>query len=164
MPQLDAASFPPQLVWLAITFLVLYLVMARVALPRVAEILEARQNRIAGDLNTAAKLKDEAEAVLKEYDRRLAEARVQSQALIREAVDRMAAEAAEREGVLAKRLEVEIKAAEARIADARKAALASIRTVAAEAAQAAVHRLIGGTVDAASAERAVGAAMQERRA
>ena len=57
MPQFDPTSFPPQVVWLAIAFVVLYLLMSKLALPRVAEVLQMRADRIQSDLDKAASLK-----------------------------------------------------------------------------------------------------------
>src|SRR5262249_41002837 len=73
MPQLDISTFTPQLVWLAVWFLVLYLLMAKLGLPRVAAAMEARRQRREGDLARAAQLKAEAEAANAAYQRTLAE-------------------------------------------------------------------------------------------
>ncbi|MBM3518788.1 MAG: F0F1 ATP synthase subunit B', partial [Alphaproteobacteria bacterium] len=64
MPQMEFATYAPQLIWLLITFVVLYLLMARVALPRIAGALEARRERIAEDLERAEAFKKSAEAAL----------------------------------------------------------------------------------------------------
>src|SRR3546814_19289788 len=69
MPQLDPAFWPTQLFWLAITFIALYLVIWRIALPRIADVLEARQRKLDDDLKKAAALKDEAAAILAEYNK-----------------------------------------------------------------------------------------------
>ena len=71
MPQLEVSTFLPQLVWLAITFVLLYLLMARIGLPRVGGIIEARRRRIDDDLARAAQLKSEAEGVMAAYQRPL---------------------------------------------------------------------------------------------
>ena len=75
MPQLDYATFPPQLIWLAITFVILYVLMSRLALPKVGGIIVARRNKIDGDLEKASAMKAEAEAVIAAYERALASAR-----------------------------------------------------------------------------------------
>ncbi len=75
MPQLDPDVFLPQLVWLTITFVVLYVLMVRTALPRIAEVLEARREHITHDLDAAAALKAEADRALAEYEASIAAAR-----------------------------------------------------------------------------------------
>ncbi|HXY99215.1 MAG TPA: F0F1 ATP synthase subunit B' [Stellaceae bacterium] len=162
MPQLDFATFPPQLIWLAITFVALYLLMAKLGLPRITRALGARRERIDGDLEKAQRMKVEAEAVIAAYERALAEARQQAQITLRETTERLNADAAERQRRTAERLAAETAAAERRIAEAKAAALGNIREVAIEVARAAAARLAGGEIDGARAAEAVDAVMRER--
>ncbi|MBM3597082.1 MAG: F0F1 ATP synthase subunit B' [Alphaproteobacteria bacterium] len=162
MPQFDPTWVASQLVWLAIAFGVLYLALTRIALPRIAEVLENRHTRISADLEKAGQLKDEAAQVLAAYEKTLAEARGRAQALIRTTSDEMAAAAAGREADTARRLADQTKAAEARIAEAKQAALANLRTVAVDVASAAVERLIGTGVASGQIDAAVGAAIKDR--
>ena len=143
MPQFDATTFPSQLIWLVITFVLLYIVLSRVALPRISSVLEERQRRIGGDLEKAEELKAEAEAVLSDYDEAIAKARSRATDLIRETKDELAADSQKRQHDLAERLAQNAAAAESRIGAAREEAVGNIRQVAAEAAQAATERLIG---------------------
>ncbi len=162
MPQLNVTTFPPQLIWLAITFIVLYLLMSRLGLPRISRVLEARQDRIEGDLEKAQQMKGEAEAVIAAYERALAEARQQAQLTLKETTERLNAAAAERQRQMAEKLAAETAAAERRIAQAKTAALANIRDMAVDVARAASTRLAGGTLDGAGAAAAVDAVMRER--
>ena len=84
MPQLDPSLFATQLFWLFVTFLVLFLIAWKAALPRIADVLNARQNRIDGDLEKAQALKTEAEEVLATYERSLAGAATQAQDIHRD--------------------------------------------------------------------------------
>ena len=143
MPQFDPTSFTPQLFWLAVTFGVLFFAMWRFALPRLSNIMEARQQRIDADLDKAASVKEEADQVLAAYERAQAEARDQAAAVIKQAGDRMAAEGAARHEACKAGLAERTRAAERRIAVAKDEALANIKTVAAEAARAATAKLIG---------------------
>ena len=101
MPQLDVATFPSQLFWLAVTFVVLYILMSWIGLPRLSAAIDARRQRREDDLARAAQLKTEAEAANAAFQRTMAEARAQAQAAIKETTDRLAAEAAERQRALA---------------------------------------------------------------
>ena len=162
MPQLDLATFPSQLVWLAITFVALYLVMTLVGLPRVGGIIAKRRDRITGDLDKAQRMKAEAEAVITAYERALSEARTKAQQALRETAERLAAEAAEQQRKLAESLNAETAKAERRIADAKATALQGVRQLAAEVAQEAAGKLTGAAVEPARVNAAVDAVMRER--
>jgi F-type H+-transporting ATPase subunit b len=163
VPQLQQHyTYASQVFWLAVCFAVLLIVMWRVALPRVAAILRDRQQRIQLDLEHAERLKAEAEAVIAAYEKAMADARNKAQALHRETHDALAKEAAARLAEIGQRLKIESDAAEARIQRARNEALAGVKTVATELAEAAVKRLIGIEVPRAEAEAAAQRAAQGR--
>ncbi len=143
MPQLDFSTYLPQLFWLAVTFFVLYLLMKFVALPQVGAALAARRRKIEEDLAGAAALKSEAETVLAAYQKSLAAARGEAQALLRESAERLAAEAAERHRELAQKLALEAASAEREIAAAKERALADLASLAPELAQTVAAKLVG---------------------
>ena len=159
MPQLDPSSFSSQLVWLVITFVIFYVVMARVALPRVSEVLETRQNRIAYDLETAATLKDKADKVLAEHEASMANAHAESQSLLAQATQDWAVESARRQQEIAAKIAAQIGDAEKRIATARQAAMVKIGEIAGEVAHSATAKLIGVEPDDAAVKAALEAAL-----
>jgi len=155
MPQLDISTFTPQLVWLAIWFVVLYLLMAKLALPRIARAMEARRRRREDDLARAAQLKAEADEASAAYQKTLAEARAQAQSMIKEMSDRLAADAAARQRALAATLAEQIEAAERRIAATKEQALAEVRGIAVDVGRSIVEKLTGAVPDAAKMAAAV---------
>jgi F-type H+-transporting ATPase subunit b len=163
MPQFDPAVWVPQLVWLAITFIVLYLLMAKVALPRVGEVLEEREARINESLRKAERLKLRAEDAIAAYEKAIADVRARAAEEVRTAREQTAAESAERNARLSERLASEISAAEERIHRARTAAIAGLRDVAVTVSGAAVERLIGQRVEPKALATAVDAVLGERR-
>jgi F-type H+-transporting ATPase subunit b len=160
MPQLDPAFFGTQLFWLAVTFIVLYLLMWRVAMPRIAGVLQQREDKIQGDLETANKLKEETKSVIAAYEKALADARGEAQALARQTADAANAESSQRQHEVAGRIAAELAAAERRIAEARAAAMADIRTMAVEVAQSAFARLTGASAEQGKIAGAVDAALK----
>jgi F-type H+-transporting ATPase subunit b len=162
MPQFDVTLFPTQLVWLTITFVVLYLVVAKLAAPRIAGVLEERQERVTSDLDVAANLKQEAETVLAEYEAALAQARDHARSVLKEAAAAAARTAAEEQEKLLGELSAQARAAEQRIADAQRQAMDNVRSIASEVAEAASGRLLEGQVDSARLDAAVDAALKER--
>src|ERR1043165_5610576 len=115
-PPFESSTFASQLVSLAIAFVLLYVIVSRIAPPRVGAVIDARQNKIEGDLAEAQKLKDESEAALKAYEADLASARSKAQAIGAETREKLnAASEAERK-TLEDRLAV-------RLADAEKTIL-----------------------------------------
>ena len=159
-PPFDGAVFGGQLLWLAITFAALYIIMSRVALPRIGSILETRRTRIEGDLKEAERLRQETEKAAAAYEEALAEARNNAHVIAEETRVSIKADIdgrrADVEADLAKRL----AEAEARIATGKEAALTNVGAIAAETAQALVAR-IAGSVTAAEAKAAVAAASKE---
>ena len=162
MPQLDLSTFPSQLFWLAVIFVVLYVLMARVGLPRVGAMITLRKQKIEDDLGRAAQMKAEADAVMTAYERALADARAQAQATLKEAMDRFTAEANQRPHKAAERLAAETGVAERRISEAKAQALAGLRTVAVEVTRAATSKIAGVEVDEGRALSAVDRVMKER--
>lgn len=160
MPQFDPAVFAPQIIWLFVTFAVLFYLMWKKALPRISDILEERDHKINDNLRKAELLKEDAETAMTAYERTMAEARARAQETLREVRERNATEAAERHSSLSERLAGEIGSAEARIAEERDRALGGIRDIATEVAQDAVERLSGITVTKNAATGAVDAAMK----
>lgn len=162
MPQLDLSVFPTQLFWLAVTFAILYLLMARGTLPRIAQVLEDRQARISHDLDEAERLKAESEKIMAAYEAELAAGRAKSQSLMLEIRQNLAAAAASARAKLEVSLNDELKAAEAGILAAQQAALSQIDTAATDAAMEAITRLLGQAPDPASVSAAVKTASKER--
>ena len=154
LPQFDFAFWPGQIVWLLITFVVLYVVLARVLLPRVRTTLVDRDAKITGDMDAARRLRDEADAQARATHADLAEARARAQKTAADAKARSQAEAAARQGELETQLDAKLAAAESRIRQSREAAMAQVRGVAADTAATIAERLTGrapapGEVDAA---------------
>ena len=163
MPQLDPSLFPTQLFWLFVTFLVLFLIAWKVALPRITEVLDARQTRIDGDLEKARALKEEAEEVIATYEKTLADASLQAQDIHRQVVQTLADDRTKRQEELSRKLSAQAREAESRISGEKQRAVENIRDAALGVVQSAASRLIGVDVAEADADRAIRAAMEERR-
>ena len=142
-PPFQAEHFPSQLLWLAVSFVLLYAVVAKVALPRIGSILEQRSRRIADDLAAARRLKEQSDAAHAAYEKALADARARAQSIAGTTREQQATEAE----ATAKRLEAELhqklQAAEQSIAAKRSAAMENVGTIASDTASAIVERLIG---------------------
>jgi F-type H+-transporting ATPase subunit b len=159
-PPFQKDTFASQLVSLLIAFVALYLIVSRIALPRVGGVIDARQNAIDGDLAAAQKLKDESDAALKAYESELAAARSRAQAIGNETREKLnAASEAERK-TLEQRLAVRLAEAEKTIAATRETAMSNVRGIAAEAAAAIVQRLTGLAPDGKSVDSAVDASLK----
>ena len=146
MPQLEFHDFAPQLIWLVITFAALYFVMARVALPRIATVIEQRRDRIASDLDKAEQLKKQTEDAIAAYEQAIAEARGKAHAIAQEARDKLGAEIDEERAEVEKQIAEMTAEAETRIQASKAAALAHVNEVASDNATEIVKRLIGGAV------------------
>jgi len=146
MPQFDPSTFAPQLVWLAITFGVLYAVMARFALPKVTDALEGRKHRIEGDIAAAENMRRESEALDRTYRAKLAEARAKAAAMLKAERAKIEARLSLRSKAFAAEIAAKLAAAEQSIAAARAKGLSEAERVSDEIASAIVERLAGGGV------------------
>lgn len=164
MPQLDFANplTMAQVVWGAIIFVVMYLLLSRWALPQVSSLLEERATKIASDLEAARAAKVTADAAAAELSDATQRARAEAQAAINRAADKAKADAAAKAEELNARLDAQLEAAERRIESARASAVGAMRTVARETAETVVTRLTGMQVEPSVVDRAVGAALSAR--
>jgi len=159
-PPFQKDTFASQLVSLLIAFAALYLILSRIALPRVGSLLDERQNRIDGDLADAQRLKEESDTALKGYESELAAARARAQAIAGEARERQNAAADAERKTLEERLSVKLADAEKTIAATREAAMSNVRGIAADAAVAIVRQLTGIVPDGKSVDSAVDASLK----
>lgn len=154
-PPFESDTFASQLLWLAITFGALYFLMSRIALPRVASILEVRSDRIATDLAEAERLKQETEAAIAAYEGSLSTARNNAQKIAGETRDKVHKEADAQRKTLEDQLAARLAKAEEQIAATKTKALENVRTIAVDAASDIVAQLLGDKPDAKAVEAAV---------
>jgi len=158
-PPFDSATFPSQILWLAISFGLLYLLMSRIALPRVGSIIEARNHRLTSDIAEANRLKAESEAAAAAYEQALAEARRNAAAIAQKARDEAKADADAERGRAEGEVAEKVAAAEKAIAASKAKAMAEVGGIATDTAESIVKALTGGSVTRADIDRAVKAAL-----
>src|ERR1051326_3129184 len=142
-PPFQGETFASQLVWLAIAFVLLYALVAKLALPRVGGIFAARQERKEADVAQARRLREEADTALASYERALADAHGGGQSIASDTHTRLNVEAGARRKALEAELNAKLAEAEKQISATKQAAMANVRTIAAVAAAATAGGLIG---------------------
>jgi len=155
MPQLDPTWWGGQIVWLALIFLVLYLALSKVLLPKLGKAIDEREGKISGDIADARRLKQEAEAQAKAAEADLADARAKAQKTASDAKAKAAATAAERQHAEEAKLNARLATAEAEIRAARDQAMSNVSAIAVETAQAIVEKLTGDKVTKTAVKAAV---------
>jgi F-type H+-transporting ATPase subunit b len=159
-PPFQTETFASQLVSLAIAFGALYLIVSRIALPRVGSLLDERQKAIEGDVAEAQRMKEASDAALKAYETELASARARAQGIGAETREKLNAASEVERKRLEDRLSHKLAEAEKTIASTREAAMRNVRGIAADAAAAIVQRLTGVLPDGKSVESAVDASLK----
>ncbi|ESW93984.1 F0F1 ATP synthase subunit B [Mesorhizobium sp. C280B] len=154
-PPFNPATYPSQLVWLAITFGLFYLFLKRVVMPRVGGIIDVRNDRITQDLDHAARLKGEADAAVAAYEQELAEAKGKANAIGQQANDAAKAEAEAARKTIEAALDQKLGEAEARISSIKANAMKEVGTIAEDTASAIVEALVGGKASKAEIAAAV---------
>lgn len=157
-PPFDTTHLASTIFWLAVSFGLLYYLMSKIALPRVAEILETREGKIDGDLKAAAGMQEKARAAGESYEKLLADARAGAQATAQQARDAANAASEQKRKAVEAETQQKIAASEASIAAARDQAMSNVGEIATEAATAIVARITGVAPKADEVKRAVAAA------
>jgi len=142
-PPFDPATFPSQLLWLAITFGALYLLMSKIALPRIGSILENRKGIIDADLAAADASRQKTDAAIAAYEAALAAARSKAQGIANESREAIQADLAAKRSAVEADLSAKVSAAEARISATKTEALTHVDEIATETAQTVVTQLVG---------------------
>jgi len=158
MPQLNPLDWAPQLIWLLVTFGVLYLLMVWIALPRIGAVIETRAAHIAADLAAAEKLRRETEEAIAAYEQALAEAKQKAHAIVEEGRLKLKAETDAERAKLDKKLAAKSEEAEVRIEKAKVSAMKEVNAVASDVAADIVKKLIGTTPAKGDIDKAVTAA------
>lgn len=159
-PPFDPTYFLSHIIWLAISFGVLYWLMSKIALPRVGEILAHRSAKIAADLDEAAEIHAKVQAVAKGHEDALAESRRNAQAIAQEAHATSARETEVKRKSTEAELATRLEQAEKTITDRKTAAMSNVEALAAEAAAAIVAKLTGKSPSEAETAAAVGSALR----
>jgi F-type H+-transporting ATPase subunit b len=162
MPQLDLTTFPSQIFWLAVTFYILYRLMADKVLPRISEVLEERSDRITNDLEQAETLKKNAEEVIKAYEEELAQARSKAQAAIAQVQQEVGDYAQRRQQEESARWAERIAEAEERIAEAKTAAQGELRDMVMDVSHDLTVKLTGVVPNRTAMSQAVDSALREQ--
>ena len=143
MPQLNFSDFPPQLIWLAIVFISLYMLMSRWLVPSIGTVIDARTGRVEGDIAEAKRLKDETAKAIAGYEQALSEARSKAGAMAQGERDRLKAEIDAERAKVESQLGARLADAEAQIAAAKDTALGQVHGIAGETVETIVQELLG---------------------
>ncbi len=154
-PPFDSSHFASQILWLALTFAVFYLFLSRVVLPRIGGIIETRRDRIATDLDQAARMKQDSDDALAAYEQELADAKKKAGGIAQTAHDEAKAKSDAEQSKISAELEKKLSDAEASIAAIKDKAMKEVGTIAEDTAAEIVKKIVGGTVDKASISAAV---------
>lgn len=163
LPQLDPSTYPSQLFWLAVTFILTYVFLSKKILPDVSSVMEARSGHIRNDMETAETLRKNAEAAQRTYEETLGRARIEAAKAVA-AVHARIQDGETRAGKdFAEKADHAIAATEARLEKARQGLMDEMSAIAAEAAREAAEKIVGISMDIGQA-RTVVKALHDREA
>src|SRR3984893_6345179 len=146
-PPFDPANFTPMLIWLSLSFGLLYLLMTKIALPRVESILHTRARKITTDIGEANAFRAQSEEAAAAHDKTIAEAKAKALALAQETHARLTAETQANRLALEDEPPTSIAASHAQIIEMKARALGNVETIASEAVAAIVQHVTGNPAD-----------------
>jgi F-type H+-transporting ATPase subunit b len=149
-PPFDFANLPSLLIWLVLTFGALYLLMLKVALPRVAGIIKTRADTLDSQLKAAHATREDAERASAAYEKTLADARVNAQTIAQQTHAQLAAETDAKRHALEAELATKLAAAEAQIDETKAKAMSNVDQIARDTAATIVEHITGKPADPAA--------------
>ncbi len=155
LPQLDASTFPSQLFWLLVTFVILYAVFSKKSLPEISNVIENRQDHIQNELETADGLKSEAEAAQQAYEESLDNARTLATKALHDAQNKIKTKAEKQSNDFREKTDKDMQALEKRLVKAKTDAMDDMNMIAAEIASEAAQKIVGINPDIEQAKTAV---------
>ena len=162
MPQLDATSFPSQLFWLTVSFVVLYVLMSHALLPRVQSVMMQRKRQMDGDVEQAERLKSEAARAEEQYEQALSEARSKSQSMLMEAQNEIRARETKRRQELDALIEAKLAESDIAITNAKQGVSGRVAPVAGELASLIVEVLVHQKPDSKALGNAISELSKEK--
>jgi F-type H+-transporting ATPase subunit b len=160
-PQLNVETYPTQIFWLLVSFILLFTLMSKVALPRVARIVEARAASREENLSEARRMQEEAEKIKIAFEADLAKAQLEAEQEINTVTDKINEKATAETARFGEHARKRIASAEQAIERAKVDAAQSLTDVSSEIAAEVVNKIIGGQLTKTEAKRAVADAMKE---
>ena len=154
-PPFDPVNFTPMLIWLSLSFGLLYLLMAKIALPRVESILHARAHKITKDIGEANAFRVRSEEAAAAHDKTIADAKAKALALAQETQAKLNAETEANRLALEAELNARLAASETQILEMKAKAMGNVEAIGAEAAAAIVQHITGKPADPMAIARAI---------
>lgn len=160
LPQLNIETFPSQIFWLLVTLVILYYLLSKIALPRIASVLEERADTIADDLDKADEFKRKAQEAEAAYEQALADARSKAMGIAAETRDAIQTQVNEAMAKADAEIAARTAEGEKRIGEIRESAKIAVQEVAEETSVAVVEAVLPDVVDAAALKAAVASRME----
>ena len=161
LPQLNVSTYSSQIFWLIISFVLLYILMSKMALPRVSEVLELRESEINGNLERAEKFQTEIDEVKANYEDALAKAHADAADVVKKIEAATTAKVTAKQGEFGETARDRLAKSEANIQKAKDEALKSLEDIAADITKDALKKVANITIKKDEAVKAVQKEMKE---
>ena len=150
MPQLNPEFWIAQIFWLTLIFSSLYLIIAKIFLPRITYIIENRKSRIVNDLDQTQKLKDNAEKKLNEYNEIIIQSKRDAKKIIDDSKKSLNQDLENKKKKFTEEIEKELLLAEKEIKDLKKSSVLNISNIAVETSSEILKHIINNEVNKSS--------------
>tara|TARA_B100001996_G_scaffold140419_1_gene106772 strand:- start:39 stop:620 length:582 start_codon:yes stop_codon:yes gene_type:complete len=147
MPQLNPEFWISQIFWLIIVFGTLYVLLAKLILPKISYNLEARKSQIADNIEEAEKKREQSDQKIKDYEKIIIDAKIEAKNIYNKAREKILRDINSKKEKLEKEIDEEIKKAEKEILDLKIKSPVNINKIAIETSADLVKQIIGAEVN-----------------